>query len=403
LEEKEKLEEELEEMQSKSKDEIYEDFMRFIEIDDPAKYKRKAKGLRLAFDVKDTKSRIPIVLQEIKTKKSFKSTSKLSAAEIKEKMQKMKNQRLEKKLKQEFSEKVKYDKNREYLKQIHEKLRHDKLVKPVKNKISYTDIKIRNMGIPNWEGKNTKVTLDVLKNMHYSDFNINDDDDFKPTDILDENDLRELQDQEMRIKRKKNRSVNRQSNLSEHPKNSAKRGVQLNQSQMAEYRNNSTLAKPIHKGANEAYDYTQGTMNDASTKKSIHIMNRDERSVPRLAQSFDGDNLYGNKAAYPRSKQAVISKRLAIAGSHTDIKPNKSVHYRRGTHGGYPNIKIEDTYPSGGAGLKLPYMKQKMKDRAKQIENSHRAKEKRNMDGIMLMHDKHISKGLKTIDKNRYK
>jgi len=59
-EERDKLDEELEELESKTKDEIFEDFIKFLEIDDPQKYKRKAKGLRLAFDVKDTKSRIPI-------------------------------------------------------------------------------------------------------------------------------------------------------------------------------------------------------------------------------------------------------------------------------------------------------------------------------------------------------
>jgi len=36
--------------------------------------------------------------------------------------------------------------------------------------------------------RHAKVNLDVLKRMHYSDFNLGDDDDFKPSDIIDEDD-----------------------------------------------------------------------------------------------------------------------------------------------------------------------------------------------------------------------
>ena len=34
--------------------------------------------------------------------------------------------------------------------------------------------------------QHTKVSLDVLKKMHYTDFNLGDEDDFKPTDIVED-------------------------------------------------------------------------------------------------------------------------------------------------------------------------------------------------------------------------
>lgn len=410
MEERERLEEELAKLSEKSMNQVYEDFLKFIEIDDPSKYKRKAKGLRLAFDVKDTKSRIPLGMREVKLKKTIKKT-KLSADEIKQKVKQMKEDRIEKKQQQELAEKVKYEKNRDYLKQIHEKLRHNKLAQPKENKLNYTDIKIRNMGIPTWEGKHTKVTLDVLGKMHYSDFNIDDDDDFKPTDIMDEDEIKELNRQQKKQKAKHNLSKKLEDANATEPeprvKNLSKRGVQLNQSQMSEHRHKSSvqLAHTSHKPINKAYDYAQGA-SPVTHKKSTVTKTRDERSVPRLAQSFEADYLLSQKSAkagYPRSKQAVIKNRLALTGSQQHIKPNKSVHYRRGTHGGYPSMNINEAYQVGSQKNKLPLMKEQMKERVKQLESSYRAKERRNMDSIMLMHDKQISKGLKTIDKNRYK
>jgi hypothetical protein len=81
----------------------------------------------------------------------------------------------------EMEEQMKYTKNRNYLKKIHQKLKYKKL-----NNQSYIGIKQKNMGIPSWEGKHSKITFDVLKNMDYNDFNIDDGEDFNPEDILND-------------------------------------------------------------------------------------------------------------------------------------------------------------------------------------------------------------------------
>ena len=82
-EEKQISVDELETLLSKTPDEVYEDFLIYLELDHPSKYKQKVKGLRLAFDVKDTKSRIPISMTTAKLTKGTFKKSKLSAAEIK--------------------------------------------------------------------------------------------------------------------------------------------------------------------------------------------------------------------------------------------------------------------------------------------------------------------------------
>jgi len=311
-EEKTQVVNELEELKSKTKDEVYEEFLVYLELHDPSKYKHKVKGLRLAFDVKDTKSRIPVSMGTVKSKNFFKK-NKLSATEIKEKVKEMKEQRLQKKAMQEVEDKNKYDKNRDYLKQIHQKLRHDKLLQSQGHKVGYTDIKIKHMGIPTWEGKHAKVTLDVLKNMHYSDFNVDDDDDFKPEYVLDDEELAKL-DSPKKRKGNTQRSVDKtaaklMTDSEPRQKPANKRGLQVNQSQMSEARNKPTIQVVKHQSINGAYDYAKNPsgMGDIKSVKKEIYKSRDERSVPKMAKSFDihAYNHPGNDA-YPRTKQAMI-------------------------------------------------------------------------------------------------
>ena len=403
IDEKQIIEDEISALEMMTSEQIYEDFMLFLEIDIPHKYKHKAKGLRLAFDVKDTKSRIPLGVDNIKSKIFRKS--KLSAAEIKEKVLKMKEVRVERKNQQELAEKQRYDKNREILKQIHTKLRHDKLVKP-QDKVSYSDIKIRNMGIPTWETKHTKITLDVLKNMHYSDFNIDDDDDFKPTDILDEEEIKELERQDRKAKASKSPKKVIEKGYTDTEQR-VKRGTQqINISQLTSSKQNKSSIKLSNNKVgpiNGAYDYTQGALGGSQSKRD-NLTKRDERSVPKVSHSFQADYLNANLSSIknPKSKQAIIKDRLKLVGSQQDLKKNMSMHYRRSTQAQVNSMNIHDSYTVGISSNKIPKMKQQMKDRINQIESKTNAKEKQNLNNIMMMHDNHISKGLKTIDK-RYK
>jgi hypothetical protein len=53
---------------------------------------------------------------------------------------------------------------------------------------TYLGMKNKLLGALQGGERHAKVNLDVLKRMHYTDFNLGEDDDFKPTDIIDEDD-----------------------------------------------------------------------------------------------------------------------------------------------------------------------------------------------------------------------
>ena len=78
-------------------------------------------------------------------------------------------------------------KDREALRKMHEKMRKDRVRKSEDN--SYSDIGSKR-NIIRSDSKNLKVTFAVIEKMHYSDFNSgkNAVDDFKPSDIIDDED-----------------------------------------------------------------------------------------------------------------------------------------------------------------------------------------------------------------------
>jgi len=98
------------------------------------------------------------------------------------------NRESESKNKQEMEVK-KYEKNRSLLKKMHEKLRIEKYTEGgIDIQASYMGIKNKLMGGKGTDAMHAKVNLEVLKHMHYTDFNMGEEDDFKPGDIIDEDD-----------------------------------------------------------------------------------------------------------------------------------------------------------------------------------------------------------------------
>jgi hypothetical protein len=84
---------------------------------------------------------------------------------------------------------------------MHEQLRRDKGLTTAKkdgSKAGYQDINLKS-----GDEKHLKITFAVIEKMHYSDFNSgNDAEDFKPSDIIDEEDTN-LSDDEV-LKKFKN-------------------------------------------------------------------------------------------------------------------------------------------------------------------------------------------------------
>lgn len=166
---------------------MFEEILDFIECHDQAAYRKKIKGYRLAFNIRDKQYRIP----ESTLSKGIKQRNKESAEEIKQKVQEMKERRINEIKSKEQEEKNKQERNRIFFKRMHEKLRREKYgAEGIDIKNSYLGIKSKlNSGLNTLGGRqHAKVNLDVLQKMHYTDFNLGDEDDFKPTDIVDNDD-----------------------------------------------------------------------------------------------------------------------------------------------------------------------------------------------------------------------
>jgi hypothetical protein len=185
--ERERIQDEINELKAKTSDDLFEEILNLIECHDQSAYRKKIKGFRLAFNIRDKTYRIPVDT----VYKDVKNRSKKSADEIKQKVKEMRDNRVNMQKNKELKEKHKLDRNRKMLQRMHEKLRNEKHGNTAYNANStyYKHmLKSKLTGARNIEPKHTPVSLDVLKRMHYTDFNMGDDDDFRPADIIDEDD-----------------------------------------------------------------------------------------------------------------------------------------------------------------------------------------------------------------------
>lgn len=110
--EKTKIQNEIKALQAKTDDQLFEEILEFIECHDQAAYRKKIKGYRLAFNIRDKQHRIPESLM----KKEAKQRSKESAEEIKQKVQEMKERRINELRTKEQEEKNKQERNRVFFK-----------------------------------------------------------------------------------------------------------------------------------------------------------------------------------------------------------------------------------------------------------------------------------------------
>lgn len=170
-------------LESKSDDDCKEEILNYIECHDSSKYRKKIKGFHIPFNIRD---KVKTTEEELS---KYKFKSKLSPDEIKRLAQEAKNKRAQDRILKEKEEKEKYQKERETLRKMHEQLRRDKgLTTGRKDRGgAYQD-----MNAKHGDEKHLKITFAVIEKMHYSDFNSgNDAEDFKPSDIIDEEDQSE--------------------------------------------------------------------------------------------------------------------------------------------------------------------------------------------------------------------
>ena len=197
--------------------------MEELEAEDPQKFRRKVKGVQVVpFSMRDKFYRIA---DDEMSKYTFKS--KLTAEQIKQRVAEMKARREKEQLLKDLKKRMKDAKNQEHLKKVYERVRKERLnvnvpitveaggaaagntksppftdtlgktkkkkskVEPSTNDVlaqaeSYLVRKNVKEGNPIDDGKNQKVTLDLLQHMHYSDIAQNLPDDFQPNDVLAE-------------------------------------------------------------------------------------------------------------------------------------------------------------------------------------------------------------------------
>jgi hypothetical protein len=221
LVEKDRLEIELEKYKNKTSEECHEDIMNILEVHDPQKFRKKAKGVQVVpFAMKDFYYRI----SKDEIDKRSKKISKLSAAQIKDKVEEMKIRReqqrhmrerqteiTKKKLIEEQNRKLERNRkqkmntaNRQrkvYVDgksvidhgydtvDVRSKETYNKREEsPIEQKESYRVRKNKSKGLPDEEGKHTKVTMELLNKLHYKDIMQNLPDDFKPEKYITEDD-----------------------------------------------------------------------------------------------------------------------------------------------------------------------------------------------------------------------
>lgn len=230
--EKERLERELQKYEAKTVEDCHDDIMNLLEVHDPQKFRKKAKGvLEVPFAIKKLKVYPKLSLKPdyvysqdfyYKISNDFevghKKKSKLSAAQIKAKVEEMKMRREhEKWVREKQAEKARKQMDDAQEKKL-ERQRQQKIntaskqrkiyvdgqsvldenassytesqyqKSPTKddNKNSYRLRKNKAKGLPPEEGKNTKVTLELLQKIHYQDIEQSMKDDFKPEMVTDE-------------------------------------------------------------------------------------------------------------------------------------------------------------------------------------------------------------------------
>ncbi len=122
-----KLEEEARRHEGKSDEEKFDEFCRFLECDEPAKFRRKLVGLVLPFNTKDKNFRIEAQMPP-PVPKRHKPGAKIPQEQIRKEIERINRERLDKKKAKQREAEEKYEKNRRILKRIHDQQLKERMV-----------------------------------------------------------------------------------------------------------------------------------------------------------------------------------------------------------------------------------------------------------------------------------
>jgi hypothetical protein len=180
-------------LEMKSEEECREDFLQVMDCHDQTKYRKKIKGFHIAFNIRDKVGRMGE--NELS---NYKFKSKLPPEEIKKLVAEAKFKRAQEKIMKEREEKEKYQRERESLRKMHEQLRREKGLMTGRKELAKAH-GYHEGNMKSGDEKHLKITFAVIEKMHYSDFNSgNEAEDFKPSDIIDEEDPNYTDDEVLR-------------------------------------------------------------------------------------------------------------------------------------------------------------------------------------------------------------
>jgi len=178
-------------LENKTEEECREDFLQVMECHDQTKYRKKIKGFHIAFNIREKPQGNDL--------SNYKFKSKLPPEEIKKIVAEAKLKRVQEKSLKEREEKEKYQRERESLRKMHEQLRREKGLMTGRKELAKGAAGYHEGNMKSGDEKHLKITFAVIEKMHYSDFNSgNDAEDFKPSDIIDEEDPAYTDDEVLR-------------------------------------------------------------------------------------------------------------------------------------------------------------------------------------------------------------
>ena len=264
---------------------------------------------------------------------------------------------------------------------------------------------------PGQATQHAKVNLDVLKRMHYSDFNLGDEDDFRPEDIIDEDDdsddsvleqFRHIEEPEVSLLKEKVSLNERRENqydekvvgLKKHLKNSYPPSKENNEDQ----KNNSNVKKTTMMGR-----YREGrNVSQAATKQNLNTFvaypppgakMRSNKSASKISQSMVKYPLKGHGK---QTLESVPSLKAPLHKSTIKDMNSRKIHVNE-AHKRKEAILLNQKHKNPL--LQKQLGKIRMNNRSV-YQNPVSVESTKNERKILKMVDKQINKGLRAANKS---
>eukprot|EP00347_Sterkiella_histriomuscorum_P016688 403352238 len=444
---KDQLVKELKNLRAKTVEQTTDELYRYMELDNSQAYQKKLKGFHMPFFMHDKYERIPEDDPGKRYKIRFK---KIPFSDVKKVVQEIRDKREKDKNEKTMEQNEQYLRKMKFIQKTHDRLRHEKLKKIVEerkilesqgmnpnqagqkqrsispapqkqgaaysqqfaNPFSYLEIKNTKQGQPLNEGRNLKVTLDILTKMHYQDFNSAGDkkQQFNPLDLVqakqDQDEVARLimndsqnyghsGDEEYEVDEFTRKRLPRPEDFKSPPQIQDEKVVkQKKQLKKTVPQNHLKLA--------DSYDFASPQHNGSKNY---------------LTQARKGNHHLANSVMMlPNSKSVAQLQPLSVKNQHYPKGQNNSLLLNQSQQHQIPAAQLLNPKHASALGRyegQIP--KQQMQQMQQVMPNKHQTlarnasqgtilkasqldlQNKNKMDGIMRMHDRQIQKGMNVL------